>query len=659
MMGYICRKLILITFIYSMLSPSVRAESGPVPIDTFFHLSSLSGAELSPNGRYAALRIANKESRAVLAVLDLDTMKPTPVASFSDGDIGRFHWVNDERLVFDLAEFNVAIADMRGAPGLYAVNRDGSRFRQLVESQRHFLKDPTEEDLLPWNTLLLDGVGKQDSNDVFIIKYSGFGKHVDTSTELQRLNTLTGRAETIDTPPHSIHWLIDQEGTPRITETEVGKMLAVNYNDPVTGKWRKLAEFDYLSDARFDPINIGPDKTLYVTTTNGKDKEAIYRYDLEHNQLFPAPLVSSDSYDITGRLIFDRNKLLGVRYSIDAEITQWIDRNMAEAQKNVDALLPNTTNILLPSQRSETSMLIVNAYSDVQPGIYFLYNMASKKLIKLGSRLPDVDTKRMATKDMIHYRARDGLEIPAYLTLPGGQGKKNLPMVVLAHGGPWVRGGGWYWNPEVQFLASRGYAVLEPEFRGSTGFGMKHFKAGWKQWGLSMQNDIADGTRWAISQGIADPKRICIAGASYGGYATLMGLINDPELYRCGFEWVGVTDINLMYTVSWSDASDIVKNYGYPSLIGDPVNDAAQFKATSPLEQAAHIKQPLLMAYGGYDERVPLVHGEKLYDAVKAGNPNVEWVVYKEEGHGWASIKNQLDFWGRVEKFLARNIGTP
>jgi dipeptidyl aminopeptidase/acylaminoacyl peptidase len=171
---------------------------------------------------------------------------------------------------------------------------------------------------------------------------------------------------------------------------------------------------------------------------------------------------------------------------------------------------------------------------------------------------------------------------------------------------------------------------------------------------------VADGTRWAIAQGYADPKRICIAGASYGGYATLMGLVNDPDLYKCGVDWVGVTDINLMYDGNWryaSDLSDGYKQYGMPQLVGDQTKDAAQLNATSPLMQAARIKQPLLLAYGGADLRVPIYHGNKFYDAVKAGNQQVEWVEYPEEGHGWKLPKNRIDFWGRVEKFLDRNIG--
>jgi dipeptidyl aminopeptidase/acylaminoacyl peptidase len=241
-----------------------------------------------------------------------------------------------------------------------------------------------------------------------------------------------------------------------------------------------------------------------------------------------------------------------------------------------------------------------------------------------------------------------------------GRGGKNLPLVVLVHGGPYVRGVSWDWNPEVQFLASRGYAVLEPEYRGSTGYGYALFRAGWKQWGLKMQDDIADGARWAIAEGYADAKRICIAGGSYGGYATLMGLINDGDLYKCGIDWAGVTDINLMYDGNWTAASDLSeewKEYGMPVLVGDQVNDAAQLKATSPLENAARIRQPLLLVYGGSDLRVPLYHGKKFYNAVKQTNPDVEWVVYDEEGHGWGLPKNRMDFWSRVEKFLDKNIG--
>jgi len=304
--------------------------------------------------------------------------------------------------------------------------------------------------------------------------------------------------------------------------------------------------------------------------------------------------------------------------------------------------------------------VLVQSYSDVVPAIYSLYNTQTGQLSKIADVRPDIKPAQMGRQQFVRYKARDGLEIPALLTLPAGGATSKLPMVVLVHGGPYVRGASWGWNPVSQFLASRGYAVLEPEFRGSLGFGIKHFKAGFKQWGLAMQDDIADGVQWAVGKGIADGSRVCIAGASYGGYATLMGLVKDPGLYKCGINWVGVTDIKLLYNGGWTftnDTSDEFKAYGMPDMIGDPVRDAAQLEATSPIAQAARIRQPVLLAYGGVDRRVPINHGTQFRDALMKTNKDVEWVEYPVEGHGWALEKNTIDFWSRVERFLDRNIG--
>jgi dipeptidyl aminopeptidase/acylaminoacyl peptidase len=646
-------------FLLASISAAAQTPARPA-IGTFFQNAAFSGAEMSPNGRLVAFRVATKGSRATLGVLDLATMQAKPVAAVGEADIGEFRWVNDERLVFNVTDLRIAAADVETMPGLFAVDRDGSGFRQLVQTHgRHFLDDGNATRMLSWNTFLIDGIGKQDSNEVFVELYEGYGKNVDTIKRLQRLNTKTGTVQTIDTPDYSSYWLIDQGGVPRIAVTAIGKRRAMHYNDPATGKWRKLTEFNALDDATFTPEWVGPDGTLYVSAYMGKDKAAIYRYDLVNNKILPEPVLASNDFDVDASFLHNKDKLLGLRYQADGELTHWFDPATAAIQKAIDAALPNTSNRISFGQRSETPYVLVDAYSDVQPHLYLIYNSATGKLTKLGAQHADIDPAAMGIKDMVRYKARDGLDIPAYITVPAGSTKKNMPMVVLVHGGPYVRGGYWEWDNEVQFLASRGYVVLEPEFRGSTGFGSRHFRAGWKQWGLAMQNDIADGARWAIDQGIADPKRICIAGASYGGYATLMGLVNDPELFRCGINWAGVTDINLMYTVGWSDASKLQTQYGMPMLIGDPLTLAAQFKATSPLEQAARIKQPLLLAYGGIDERVPLVHGKKFYSAVKDGNPQVEWVVYDDEAHGFAKPENKIDFWTRVEKFLNKHIGTP
>jgi dipeptidyl aminopeptidase/acylaminoacyl peptidase len=262
----------------------------------------------------------------------------------------------------------------------------------------------------------------------------------------------------------------------------------------------------------------------------------------------------------------------------------------------------------------------------------------------------------MGMRDFHYYTARDGHKIPAYVTQPPGKADGPRPAVVLVHGGPWARGGDWQWDDEAQFLASRGYVVIQPEFRGSTGFGTAHFRAGWKQWGGAMQDDLADAAQWAVKQGWADPKRIGIMGASYGGYATLMGLIKHPDIFRCGVEWVGVTDLSLMFSSAMSDISQESRDYGLRTLLGDPDKDAALLSRNSPVNRAAELKQPLLMAYGAEDLRVPIEHADRLRSALGKVNPNVVSVVYRNEGHGWRHEDNRIDFWTKVEAFLDKNL---
>ncbi len=227
------------------------------------------------------------------------------------------------------------------------------------------------------------------------------------------------------------------------------------------------------------------------------------------------------------------------------------------------------------------------------------------------------------------------------------------------HGGPWARGTFWQWNGDAQFLASRGYVVIEPEYpwqhrlRSSA-----YFTAGFKNWGTTMQDDVADAARWATEKGLVDGKRVCIAGASYGGYATLMGAIRYPDLYRCGVAWVAVTDPRLLFEPIWrSDIGQEARQYSMPTMIGDPVKDAAMLKAAAPVERASEIKIPILMAFGGEDQRVPIDHGKRMRAAMQAAGQQPEYIVYDGEGHGWLKVENRIDFWQRVEKFLAKNLG--
>jgi len=324
-------------------------------------------------------------------------------------------------------------------------------------------------------------------------------------------------------------------------------------------------------------------------------------------------------------------------------------------QETVDKTFADSVNLL--SWSLDRSKFIIYSYSDKSPGSFYLLDAKSRKVEWLADVAPWIHPKEMAAMKPVRYAARDGLEIPAYLTLPRESSGKSLPMVVVVHGGPWVSGDRWGYDPEVQFLASRGYAVLQPNFRGTTRYGWKHYSASFRQWGLAMQDDIEDGVRWAIGQGIADPKRVAIYGASYGGYATLMGLAKTPELYRCGIDYVGVTDIPLMLTATWSDFaySDWI-TYSAPLIMGDADKDAEQLRKTSPVNLASRIKVPVLMAYGAADVRVPIEHGTRMKAALDRAGVKYEWMVMEGEGHGFQDLENQKAFYGAMEKFLAAHM---
>jgi len=653
-------KTILALLIAAAMS---AASAQQQPIEDFFNNPEFNEPVLSPSGRYLAAKVASKENgRDMLAVVDLRDNKAQAIAGFSSADIGHLQWVSDNRLLFDLNDKTASEGERIYAPGLFAVDRDGTHFRQLAERANHFVRDGMAKKLLPWHTFMLSQVGAQDSEWVYVTdnNIAGLGDLRDVA--LLRLNTLNGRTEEVSRPGDTMGWVLDNKGAPRLTYTLDKSIRNIYLRDSGNDQWRKVASFDTYRGGpdAFTPLAFGPEGTLYVISSKVKDRAAVHTFDVATGKVSEQPLIQLDGYDFSGRLIMRGDKLLGIRYLRDAYDTLWFDPDMKQMQEAVNKLLPNTINMLDLPTHAETANVLVTAYSDVQPSVYFIYNSETKKLDRVGASRPNIKPSHMGAEEEVRYTARDGLEIPAMLTVPLQSSGKNLPMVVLVHGGPYVRGSRWGWRSDVQFLASRGYVVLEPEYRGSTGFGDAHFRAGWKQWGLKMQDDIADGVKWAVAKGYADPKRVCIAGASYGGYATLMGLVNDPDLYKCGVDWVGVTDIKLLYTGHWLHADDMPerwKKYGMPDLIGDMEKDAAQLKATSPLEQAARINRPLLLAYGGADKRVPIVHGTKFRDAVQATNKDVEWIEYAEEGHGWYLPKNRIDFWTRVEKFLDRQIG--
>lgn len=634
-------------------------------IDDFFRAPAIDSAKLSPSGRYLAVVIGAKGSRTRLGVLDLDqpNVGAKAIARFEDADVTDVRWIDDQRLLFGASDSDSPV-ERRRAQGLMAINRDGSELRTLIK--RKWTEVISEGNTRIVKRLLepnhfLHSIVHDGSGDIIVgqARWNNVGDF--TSVVLHRLDTRTGAIRPVEKAPDSFvtDWVVDARGEARAALSESAGRYRLYWRAPKAPEWTLLLDEPAPFGPTLRPLWVDAD-TLYVSARTGPaGTRALFRFDVAARRLAAEPLFSVDGFDYDGDSEQDAGRLVGIHYAADAEGSYWFDASLQAAQREVDALLPGTVNRLTCTLCSGAGRLLVRSHSDRQPPLFRIFDTKTRKLEMVGASRPWIEPAQMAEQDFARFAARDGRSIPVYVTRPRGKSTQPRPAVVLVHGGPQVRGQSWGWNADAQFLASRGYVVIEPEFRGSDGFGWDHLSAGFKQWGLAMQDDVTDATRWAIREAGVDPKRICIAGASYGGYATLMGLVREPELYRCGINWVGVTDLGLMFSINHSDLPEDWKRHGMRTMLGDPEKDKERFAQTSPIAQAARITQPLLMAYGAVDRRVPLEHGTRLRDAVTRNNRNVEWVVYAEEGHGWGSPDNTRDFWGRVEKFLARHIGAP
>ncbi|WP_342117962.1 S9 family peptidase [Pseudoduganella sp. OTU4001] len=647
-----------------VLAPAFAQVAGAPPVEAFFDNPPTSKPALSPSGKYVAMRVDGSGGHKELAVFELATGKGTPIKGFADASVGEFQWVNDERLVYAAEEDRLGNEGIRYQPGLFAVNRDGSEFKRLAARVQLSQRVLTAEKLLPWNTYMLPQTGRKlDTDYIYAETRMSRGERDIPTVELVRINTRTGRSTTLSGPRNTKRIMLDYDGEPRIAEAAVEDKVEFHYRDPKRGNdWRKLFEHTRYANQPTDitPLAVGPDGTLYVLATGDNGLEAVYRYDLENNKL-GAQVIQQKDFDFRGELLFTAKGLAGIRYIGDAESTQWLDADMKAMQDKLDKLLPNTENLVTIPAYASAQNYMVKTYSDAQPPSYWVYDNAANKITKIGDTKPQLNAAALGKRRMVRYQARDGMTIPAFLTLPKNHGKA-LPMIVLAGDTPFEYGSNLAFDEQAQFFASRGYAVLQPEVRGSKGHGNRHWSAGLKQWGLKRQDDYADGVKWAVSQGFADAKRVCIAGGGrYGGYAALMGLVNDPDVYRCGISWSGIVDFELMANggaLAAKGVDEAWARYGMPVMIGDLARDAERLKRTSPLQQAARIKQPLLLAYGDDDPSVPRQVARKFHEAVKQGNQRVEWVEYPaEEGVKWVNPATRFDFNKRIEKFLDKQIG--
>ncbi len=641
------------------------SAAAPLPVEDYFKPDAYADVHLSPSGKRLAATIPTSTGRRALAVVDIaDPSKSKVVASYSNADILGAQWVNDERLVYRVLDQQEARANQRDGAGLFAVDADGKDAPRALIAP--IWMDGGTGSRIAGRTLQPDHALYQmlhdGSDDVLIGRWIWTNTRQLSHVSLLRLNTRTGSLQNLSAgaPEHVLAWTVDRLGEPRFVVTEFEGKQTLHWKANASAAWTKIHEAPS-TEGVIRPVYVEAESRVYAVArvAPNEDVTSLVAMNLGAavaGKLAAEPLLTAPGFDFRGGVVRNRTGVvLGVNYLTEARATHWFDPAMKKVQQQVDTLLPASNNLLDCGECENVENVLVTSSSDRLPLVYRIFRVSKGTIEPMVAARPWIKPQDMAMTDMVRISARDGLSIPVYVTRPNGQ-KTAGPAVVLVHGGPWVRGVEWKWRDEAQFLASRGYVVIEPEFRGSTGYGEKLYRAGWKQWGLAMQDDVADAALWAIKQGYADKDRVCVAGASYGGYATLMGLIRNPELFRCGVEWVGVTDIDLMYSIHWSDLGTEYKRYGMPVLIGDREKDAAQLAATSPIKLAAKITQPLFMAYGGVDKRVPIEHGTQMRDAIGKTNSKVEWKVYADEGHGWMLPANEFDFWKRVETFLDKNL---
>lgn len=672
----VCRAVV--SGLIAIASHAGAAE--PPPAEAFFRHPAALETALSPSGRRLAIS-AEVRGRVGLFTVDLagGDFRATRAGYFTDADVRHFAWVDDERLVFQVVDLQAGSAeDYRTAPGLFAVRHDGEELRVLVERHRRPVIGSGERSRsLPRNHVLLhvpqasEERGGARADEVIVGELAPEPQDLRGVTPLW-LNTRSGRTRGLDAPgapDRAIRWWFSPRGEPRaVLARERGRETLHWYHAPrdgAAGRWVQLAEAP-MGQLPWMPAWVGSGERLYVTRSEGRAQEQVVApFDFAAGR--PGPTrVSVPGFDFRGALIgnLDGDRLLGVRVDADAEQTIWLDPARQALQRRVDEALPGRANrIDCRRCEAEDAVVVVRSWSDRHPGQLLLWRGGAGpgpgRWSVIATLMPDIDPQRMGPRTLERIRARDGRDLPIWVTRPADfQAGEPRPAVVLVHGGPWVRGGSWRWEAMPQFLASRGYVVVEPEFRGSAGYGGAHRAAGHHQWGQAMQDDIADALLWAQAQKIASDKA-CIAGGSYGGYATLMGLVRHPQLYRCGSAWFAVADLPLLVQGGWFVSDDIAESsreHLLPLWIGDPEKDRAMLLANSPVEQAARLQAPLQLVWGAQDLRVPLAHGRSLRSAMRAAGLEPEWIVYEGEGHGLRLFENRVDHAKRLEAFLARHL---
>lgn len=623
--------LLSAALIFAMASGACAAGRAPlIPVEDFFRLPEKATFRISPDGQnYAWMEPWQGRMNVFTAPIEkIGTSEGTRLTSATQRDIAGFGWANNDRI-------------------LYVQDRGGDENFHIYSVS---IKGGDAQDLTPFDKVRAGIVDMLEEDDDHVI--IDMNKRDARVFDVYRLNVITGELELLaENPGTIVGWGTDHDGKLRIAMEYVGTTSRLLYRDDESSPWRCLFETDFRDDVSAR-VFTADNKKLYITSDIGRDKSALYEYDpataeqkliYENDEASVSALIWSDLH----------KKLLGVTWYTDKSHRTYFDKEAEEFYTTLRSHFPGLQVGVTSLSKDEKRMFVAVA-SDRVPGRLYYYDKEKPgEFTQVADFYPWLKEENLAEMKPISYTARDGLTIHGYLTLPVGVEGKNLPAVVVVHGGPESRDR-WGYDTEAQLLANRGLAVLQVNYRVSTGYGKAFWKAGFKQWGLKQQDDITDGVKWLIEQGIADPKRIAIYGGSYGGYATLMGLIKTPELYACGVDYVGVSNLFTLF--------ESIPEYWKPLLeqmyetIGNPETDKAQFEATSPTLHADKIQVPLFVAQGSNDPRVVKAQSDAMVEAMRARGIEVQYMVKENEGHGFHNEENRFDFYHAMEKFLAEHL---
>lgn len=638
-----------------------QATTAALSVENLFRRAEFGAYTVSPDGHKLASLVPLK-GRDNVVVIDLEKRTRTNITNFDSYDAADINWITNDRLWFRTTEGRDVGGNTR-YKGSYAINIDGTDIKNIDS----FRGTPAGAQLVK----VLD----RQTGDMIM---SANLRRRD-AVDLYRVNTSTNKLEllTFDSPSDTRKFLVDSKGVARFAwTTENPKTSLANqlwYRADEQSKWTKLQTW-FEGGEFWEPVAFKADgATLIVRSNVGRDTMALYDMSVADfklaKMLFEHPLIDLQAPYGGLLMLADPNKpneaerIVGTRAAGRTLEVEWFDPELKRIQAQVDVALPGKINIFSPVVALGRRVVITSVAHDSSPR-HYLFDPVKKSMEELPQSRPWLKDIPLPDRGFMPYKARDGMSIPSYVTRPKGSDGQKLPLIVNIHGGPYVRGYdalGWnasQYAMEARFFALRGYVVLEPEPRGSTGYGRKLFTGGFGKWGEEMQDDITDGVRHLIQQGIVDPDRVCLFGGSYGGYATLQGLIREPGLFKCGLSTVAVTDLELFQETTWSDIPVQFKStqQWFAERVGSPGTDQDKLARNSPLRNASRIKAPVMLVMGEADDRVPLVHGTRMRDAMKAAGVPHEFHVYVGEAHGWRKQENIVDFYKRAEAFFAKHL---